>query len=102
MSDTEEGMDFLGAFHDKFAAIENTAKRLKAERRTGLTPKQRQRRGPPKKQTNFRATEQTRALLAALSAHLTKAEGRDVGQGDVIERALPLLARSLPGFKETK
>lgn len=102
MSDPEEGMDFIGAFRDRFAAIENTSKRLKAERRTGLTPKQRQRRGPPKKQINFRATEQTRTLLVALSAHLTKSEGRDVGQGDVIERALPLLARSLPGFKEPK
>ena len=83
---------FCRRLHDRFAAIENTAKRLKAERRTGLTPKQRQRRGPPKTQTNFRATQQTRTLLAALSAYLTKAEGRDVGQGDVIERALPLLA----------
>ena len=102
MSDTEEGLDFLGAFQDKFALIENTTKRLKTERRAGLTPKQRQRCGPPKKQINFRATERTRSLLAALSAHLTKAEGRDVGQGDVIERALPLLARSLPGFSEPK
>lgn len=102
MGENEEGMDFLGAFRDRFAAPENTAKRIIAERRANLTPKQRQRRGPPKKQINFRATDQTRELLAALSAHLTKAEGHDVGQGDVIERALPLLAQSLPSFKGLK
>jgi hypothetical protein len=97
-------MDFLGAFREKFAAPENAAKRIKAERRANLTPKQRRRRGPPKKQTNFRATEQTRTLLAALSAHLTRTEGYDVGQGDVIERALPLLAEKLrgSGFQEPK
>lgn len=102
MGENEEGMDFVGAFRDKFAAPENTTKRLKAERKANLTPKQRQRRGPPKKQVNFRATAQTRALLEALSAYLTKADGHDVGQGDVIERALPLLAKSLPGFKGPK
>ena len=102
MGENEEGMDFLGAFRDKFAAPENTTKRLKAERKANLTPKQRQRRGPPKKQVNFRATAQARALLEALSAYLTKAEGHDVGQGDVIERALPLLAESLPDFKGPK
>ena len=107
MGDKEEDMDFVGAFQDifKFASPDNATKRLKSERKANLTARQRQqhrRRNPPKKQVNFRATAQTRALLDALSEYLTTTERRDVGQGEVVERALPLLAKSLAGFKEPK
>jgi hypothetical protein len=73
MADTEEGMDFLGAFKDRFAARENTQARVKAERRAGMTPKQRERiKGPPKQQINFRATAETKALIEQIAERLDK------------------------------
>jgi hypothetical protein len=72
MAEPEEGMDFLSAFTGKFGSLEGAQQRLKAERRAGLTPKQRERRGPPKQQINFRATAETKALIDALAEHLGK------------------------------
>jgi hypothetical protein len=63
--------EFMGRFtRETFANPKNTRARLKAERRAGLSPKQRTHLGsPPKKQVNFRADEQTRTLIARLSTH---------------------------------
>lgn len=101
MADEEEGMGWESQFAKSYGSEGKIAARLKAERAANMTEAERgrHRRGPPKRQTNFRATTETRALLDALCAHLTQVEGRNVGQGDVIERALSLLARSLPGCK---
>jgi hypothetical protein len=96
MTETEEGMDLMSAFKGRFGSIEGTRERLKAERRAGLTPKQRAKKAPPKKQVNFRATAETRALIRALAEHL------DVNATDVMERAVHTLAQSLPGFAGKK
>jgi hypothetical protein len=62
--------EFIGVFtRETFAKPEHTRARLKAERRAGLSPKQRAKRGEPKKQVNFRADDATRALIGRLSAH---------------------------------
>jgi hypothetical protein len=96
MAETEEGMDLVSAFKGRFGSIEGTRERLKAERRAGLTPKQRAKKAPPKKQVNFRATAETRALIRALAEHL------DVSATDVIERALHALAETLPDLGARK
>jgi hypothetical protein len=90
----EAGLDFIGAFTDKFAQREKTQGRLKAERKAGLTPAQRNRaKGPPKKQINFRATLETEALIHALAEHLDKSVT------DVMATAVEALANALPEFK---
>jgi len=93
MAETEEGMDFLGAFKDRFAARENTQARVKAERRAGMTPKQRERiKGPPKQQINFRATAETKALIEQIAERLEKSIT------DVMELAVrDLAAKMLAG-----
>jgi len=69
--------------------------RIRAERRAGLSPKQRQRIGaPPRKIVNFRATEEMRADLKALMKHF------DEDQTAVILRAVEQLVASVPGIKE--
>lgn len=87
--DSDEGANFLSAFHQKFAAAERTEARRKAERRAGLTPGQRARRGPPKVQLNFRATKETKALIDALADHT----GSTIT--DVLARAVHELAQKL-------
>lgn len=84
----EEGMKFLSAFTETFASTENMSKRLQAERRANMTPAQRNRRGPPKVQVNFRATAETSGQLEALVAHtgMTKTE--------VLERAIAAFAQA--------
>jgi hypothetical protein len=89
----EEGMDFVSAFKGTFASHQAIEQRLKAERRAGLTPKQRAKKGPPKKQINFRATAETKALIEALGEHL----GKSVT--DVIALAVEELAKSKLGAK---
>jgi hypothetical protein len=95
MAETEEGMNFLGAFKDRFAARENTQARVKAERRAGMTPKQRERiKGPPKQQINFRATAETKALIELIAERLEKSIT------EVIELAVKeFAAKNLPGKK---
>jgi hypothetical protein len=95
MAESEEGMDFLGAFKERFAARENTQARVKAERRAGMTPKQRERiKGPPKQQINFRATAETKALIEKVAERLDKSIT------DVIELAVrDLAAKTLTGKK---
>jgi hypothetical protein len=96
MAEIEEGMNFLSQLKGGFGLIEGTRERLKAERRAGLTPKQRAKKGPPKKQVNFRATAETRALIKAMSAHL------DTDDTDVITRAIHAFAESLPSLRAKK
>jgi hypothetical protein len=75
---------FVGAYAKNRAGLEE---RIKAERRAGRTAKQRERaRRLPKKQINFRATEQTHALIDRLCQYL----GRS--QTDVLELAIAQLA----------
>ena len=95
MAETEEGMDFLGAFKERFAAREKTQARVKAERRAGMTAKQRERiKGPPKQQINFRATVETKALIEEIAESL----GKSIT--DVMELAVrDLAARTLAGKK---
>jgi hypothetical protein len=96
MAETEEGMDFLGAFRERFAARENTQARVKAERRAGMTPKQRERiKGPPKQQINFRATAETKALIEKMAERLDKSIT------DVIELAVRDLATKTLAGKKT-
>lgn len=92
MSDADEGSSFIAAFKDQFGSKARTTARAQAERRAGLTPKQRARsKGPPKKQKNFRASEKTLAQLKALVAHT------DTSDTDVIEMAIDALAKQLLG-----
>jgi len=97
MMNDEEGMAFVDVFRDTFAPAEHTQARLKAERRAGLTPKQRANRSVAKdKQINFRATSETKALVKALGEHLGKRPS------DIMLQALATLAESLPGFELRK
>jgi hypothetical protein len=96
MSETEaeEGMDFVSQFQGAFAPKDAMLARLKRERRAAETPKQKARRGPPKKQVNFRATAETLAQLEALAKQL------DQSATDVIALAINLLARTHLGAKK--
>lgn len=85
----EEGTDFVKAVVGKFATSERTIERLALERKAGATAGQRSRRGPPKKQVNFRATAETRGLLDKLVGEL------GIAQTDVIERAIAAYAESV-------
>ena len=60
--------------------------RLKKERRTQLTEKQRRRGATRTEQINFRCSPEFRALVAKLTQQL------DVSIADLMERALDLLA----------
>jgi hypothetical protein len=88
MSDTEEGMDWERAFDRSFGAAAKVATRLRDERTANQTPAERSRRGPPKKQRNFRATRQTDEMIEALVGRL----GLNIG--DVIELAIRQLAEA--------
>jgi len=84
----EEGMTFLSAFAETFASKDNMAKRLQAERRANMTPAQRNRRGPPKVQINFRATAETKAQLDALVQHT------GMTATEILERAIAAFAQT--------
>ena len=89
MIESEEGADFVSAFKEKFAGDPSRTKaRANAERRAGMTPKQRARRGVPKAQKNFRASKETLAQLKALVARTGLTET------DVIALAIDALAKS--------
>ena len=92
MADLEEDEgSWETLFKDKFKSKDGTEKRLAAERRAGRTAKQRERRGPPKTQINFRATAETKAVIDALANHLGKSAT------DVLVQAVEeLAARALP------
>lgn len=87
MSVEDEGADFVASFRTTFGTREHLERRAKAERRAGMTKKQRERaKGPPKTQKNFRATAETVAQLKALVAKLGSSET------DVIAVAIAALA----------
>ena len=93
--DDESGWEdaFVGTYAKSRTGLEA---RVKAERRAGRTAKQRERtRRLPKKQINFRATEQTHGLIERLCQHL------EASQTDVIELAVAELAARKLG-KEAK
>jgi chromosome partitioning protein len=93
-NETEEGMDFVSQFQGAFAAKDAMLERLKRERRAAETPKQKARRGKPKKQVNFRATEETLKQLEDL------AEGLGKSTTDIIALAIDMLARTHLGAKK--
>ena len=103
MDDEIEGHDFEAIFGQvskssgkTYANREDRDKRLRSERKAGLTAKQRERLTVPKKLVNFRASEETRALLKKLAQHF------DQDQTAVILRAIDQLAASVPGLQERK
>ena len=103
MDDEIEGTDFEAIFGriakttgKTYANREDRDKRLRSERRAGRTAKQRERMGVPKKLVNFRASEETRAVLKKMAQHF----GQD--QTAVILRAIDQLAASVPGLQERK
>lgn len=68
----EEGTSFEGAFGALFGAQTNTQDRLKAERRAGMTAKQRDRKKIKNRdvQINVRATKAVKALLDRITSQL--------------------------------
>jgi hypothetical protein len=68
----EEGTSFESAFGALFGTRTNTQARLKAERRAGLTPKQRDRKKIKGRdvQVNVRATKAVKELLDTLAERL--------------------------------
>jgi hypothetical protein len=88
MSDPEEGMDWERAFDRSFGLAAKVVSRLKEERTANQTVAERSRRGPTKKQRNFRCTRQTDELVDALTDRL----GMNIG--DVIELAIRQLAEA--------
>lgn len=93
-----EGIDFEAEFlkhfpqqAGTFGDPRNTEARLKAEKKAGRSPAQRARKVTRELQINFRASKQTRDLLNDLAAM------KDISQADVIEAALPLLAKLWKG-----
>jgi hypothetical protein len=99
MTDEDEGMDdFEKQFATKFGTNKAaTDERLAAERKAGLTAKQRAARkakSPPKKQKNFRASPETLAQLEALTGRLNTSET------DIIAIAIDALAKKELGDKK--
>jgi hypothetical protein len=88
MGDNEEGMSWESEFDRTYGSPEKIVSRIKAERAANLTPAQRGRRGPVKKQRNFRCTLQTDALIDAMADKL----GMNIA--DVIELAVQQLAKT--------
>ncbi len=94
MSD-DEGMDIEASYkklQQAFAAaspqnrLAETEARLKAERRAGMTPKQRAKRAKKTELLNCRCSPEVRALADALAAKL------DCGISEMLERAVIVLA----------
>jgi len=86
----DEGTDFVAAMKRQFRqapAGSSTKERLKAERRAGRTPKQRVRRAKKPHAVNFRASDETFALVVGLMAKL------EADKTAVLERAIAHLAK---------
>ena len=92
MADSEEGTSFESAFGELFGKRPNTEERLKAERRAGLTAKQRTQSRKKLKgrdvQVNVRATREVKGLLDAL------AKGLGGSVADHFERAILAYAKA--------
>ena len=97
-----EDTSYVAALAERFArklerADDAVEKRIKEERRAGMTEAEKGRRkGPPKLQFNVRATKETRDLVDALSEHFDKS------LSDVIALAVEALAKATPGLKGVK
>ena len=87
----EEGQDFVRAFGQVFGDVANTERRLKAERRAGMTSKQRAKRSKKAATVNFRCSDATRAQVETLAAKF------ETNFTDVMERAIAMLAKSEMG-----
>jgi len=89
MNDTDENESFAKMFLAAgFAArSERTQQRLRAERRSTMSTKQRHRGATRTAQINFRCTPDFKVLAAGLAKHC------DASVADVMEEALALLAR---------
>jgi hypothetical protein len=89
MSD-DEGMDieatFLKAFAPGTSARSNTEARLKAERRAGMTSRQRAKRAKKTESLNCRCSVEIRTVAEALAAKL------DCGISDMLVKAVEVLA----------
>jgi hypothetical protein len=85
----EEGINFIDGFKAAFGNPVRTRARWKAERRAGLTPKQRAKlRGRVSKtQMNFRVPSETKAQLEALSKSL------GLSMTDVLVQAVAAFAK---------
>ena len=98
MAEIEDDEDWAQVFIGEYAkSREGLEVRMKAERRANRTEKQRERarKVVPKKQVNFRASPQTKALMDQLCERLGKS------QTDIVEQAIvELAAKQLP--KEVK
>jgi hypothetical protein len=73
--DVEDEGDRSSSFRGLFGSRKKVQDRLAAERKAGLTAKQRAARNekaPPKQQVNFRASAETKARLEALAKLLNK------------------------------
>ena len=66
----EEGQDFTRVFGQMFGDMAGTERRLKAERRAGMTSKQRAKRAKKTATVNFRCSDEERATVEALAAKL--------------------------------
>jgi hypothetical protein len=84
----EEGQDFVHAFGQVFGNLSATRSRLKAERRAGMTSKQRARRAKKTATVNFRCSDAQRKVVEALASKL------NTNFTGVMERAVALLATS--------
>ena len=84
----EEGQDFVQAFGQVFGDMANTERRLKAERRAGMTSKQRAKRAKKSATVNFRCHDATRKMVETLAGKFGS------NFTDVMERAVVSLARS--------
>ena len=84
----DEGFEFEEAVRKSIGpdSRAGTARRLKAERRAGQTPKQRARRAKKTASLNFRCTDETRTLVEALRDKL------DCDLSGVMDQAVRALA----------
>lgn len=84
----QDSQDFERAFGKAFGDVANTQQRLKAERRAGMTSKQRSKRAKKPATVNFRCSDETRGQVEALAKKF------DSNFTEVMERAIALLAQA--------
>ena len=89
MSDEEAVQSFASLFGAGYAKQpDRIEKRLRAEKRSALTQKQRKRGAVRTAQINYRCTPSFKALATALAKHC------DASVADVMEEALAMLAKA--------
>lgn len=87
LSDERAFDDALFEAAKGFGSPENTKIRMKDERASSRTPKEKARRGKKNKSLNFRCSDQTRALVEALRRKFD-----ECNISEVLERAVRALA----------